>query len=258
MTRREIEIAISLEAGLVRRASMNLVSGKWLARSLREHYGVPAENIRVIPWGANIDSADVPNSSDIYRGSPGNVCSLLFLGTNWSGKGGDLAYETLQRLVDRGVPAELVVVGCQPPEGRAHEKIQVIGRLYKSDPADRRRISDLLRTSSFLLLPTRAECFGHVFCEAGAYGLPSITTKVGGVGEVVRDGENGMALPLSAGAEDYAETIAKLWFNHDEYRALSAGARRAFDERLNWDAWGRQVRAVLAEILDRDSQLNSI
>lgn len=251
LPRQSVQVQMSLEADLVHRATLNLVPTEWIAQSLRQHYDVPAERIRVVPWGANIDSGDVPRIEEVCRDSPGSVCSLLFLGVEWPRKGGDLAYETLQHLIRRGVPAELIVAGCQPPDGCAHEKMRVLGRLDKNDPAARRRISDLLRTSSFLLLPTRGDTFGHVFCEAGAYALPSITTRVGGVGEVVRDGENGMALPLTAGADQYAETIAGLWFDHDTYRELSAGARRAFDERLNWDAWGREVRPMLSKILGR-------
>src|SRR5436190_335365 len=81
----------------------------------------------------------------------------------------------------------------------------------------RRQLEKLFETSDFLLLPTRSECYGMVFCEASAYGLPSITTDTGGISGAVKDGENGFMLPLSARGQEYAEAIAKVYLDDQLY-----------------------------------------
>jgi glycosyltransferase involved in cell wall biosynthesis len=169
------------------------------------------------------------------------------VGVDWQRKGGDIALETLERLIGLGIPAELIVVGCEPPPGHDHECLTVVGRLKKNSAEHRRTLMRYFLCSDFLLLPTRSDTFGHVFCEAGALGLPSITTSVGGVGEVVRDGENGYALPFAATGADYAELIAAIWRDKDRYHGLSLGSRRAFDQRLNWDAWGSGVKEAVRQ-----------
>jgi glycosyltransferase involved in cell wall biosynthesis len=45
------------------------------------------------------------------------------------------------------------------------------------------------------LLPSAWENFPHTVVEALAVGTPVIATAVGGVAEVVRDGENGLLVP---------------------------------------------------------------
>lgn len=66
---------------------------------------------------------------------------------------------------------------------------------------------DILYRSHFLILPTEFEAFGIVFCEASAYGMPSIAANVGGVSQPIREGKNGFLLSPNATAEEYAEKI---------------------------------------------------
>src|SRR6266849_969607 len=103
--------------------------------------------------------------------------------------------------------------------------------------------------SDFLLVPTRADCTPIVFCEANAFGLPVITTDTGGVAEVVRDGENGFLLPYSARGAAYADVIAKAYRDDQRYAELVSASRTAFENRLNWDAWGATVKNILLKVV---------
>ncbi|HQW86639.1 MAG TPA: hypothetical protein PLH93_05610, partial [Flavobacteriales bacterium] len=80
-------------------------------------------------------------------------------------------------------------------------------------------------------------------------GVPCITTAVGGTPSSVRDGFNGMALPLEADADAYAACIAGLMLDHDRYRALAHGALNEHHERLNWNSAGLTLRRHLEELL---------
>jgi glycosyltransferase involved in cell wall biosynthesis len=127
--------------------------------------------------------------------------------------------------------------------------MKVIPYLDKNDPVQYKELEQLYLSSDFLLLPTRNECFGLVFCEANAYGLPVITTHTGGVPEVVIDGQNGFTLPLSARGADYARKIARVYRDDAGYAELVKTSRNAFDDRLNWDAWGIRVNTLITEML---------
>ena len=89
-----------------------------------------------------------------------------------------------------------------------------------------------------------------VFAEASAYGVPSITTDVGGVGGVVTDGVNGVRLPLAAGPDAYARVIADRFADAAGYGRLCRTARAAFVERLNWDAAGATMVALLRTVVN--------
>lgn len=235
-----------VEEAAIQKARLLIYPSEWAAESAVRDYGADRSKIRVIPFGANLE--EIPPRESVLQKKKSDRCELLFVGVDWVRKGGEIAVETLVKLREMGVPAQLTVCGCTPPTESARAMLTVIPFIDKHDDAQRRRLVELYSMSDFFLLPTRAESFGIVFCEASAFGLPAITTDTGGVSGVVRDGENGFMLPLSAGASEYARLISELWRDCEAYSALAHSSRAAFEQRLNWDAWGAQVNKLLAAI----------
>ena len=235
----------------LKKASAVIYSSAWAARSAIEDYGADPKKIHVVPFGANLDESPPEEVALVRKKS--DRCRLLFLAVDWSRKGGDIAFETLLKLEEMGVQAELIVCGCTPPEAFAHERMRVIPFLDKNDERQLKELGKLLMLVDFLLVPTRADCTPVVFCEASAFGLPVITTNTGGVSEVIRDGENGFLLPYEARGDAYAEVIARIYRDDDRYAELVQASRAAFEGRLNWDAWGAAVKQILADLLDHEN-----
>lgn len=150
--------------------------------------------------------------------------------------------ETLRLLRARGVEAELDVIGVTPPEG-AGAHVTAHGFLDRSRPAEMAQFERVLRRAHFLFQPS-FESYGFAFCEASAYGLPSLCLRIGGV--PVREGVNGHALPLGSGAHDFADRIEAYLGAPQDYALLRQSTRREYEERLNWDAWGRAVDGHLS------------
>jgi glycosyltransferase involved in cell wall biosynthesis len=232
-----------IERAAIAKARVLLYSTEWAGRSAIQDYGAATERIHVIPYGANL--TEPPTREEVGSRKVGAVIRLLFLGADWERKGGPIAVETLRALQKRNVRVELTVCGCTPPDASRIEGVRVIPFLDKRDEANSRQFRQLLLDSDLLLVPTRADCSPIVFCEASAYGLPVVSTDTGGVSGVVREGQNGLLLPLSAGGDEYAERIQALLRAEGRYEALARASRAAFEETLNWDAWGRQAARVL-------------
>jgi glycosyltransferase involved in cell wall biosynthesis len=239
--------ADAMERRSLERADRVMYPSAWAAASARDDYGITREKIRIAPFGANLD--DVPDGAGLASQKAEGECQLLFLGVDWTRKGGDTALAVVEELRGTGVPARLVVCGCVPPRPVDPEVVRVIPRLDKHVPAQAAALSHLLLRSHFLLLPTRQECFGVVFCEAAAHGTPSLATNTGGVPDAVAHGESGFLFPLDAPPSHYAATIRSLLENRTRYEALIASSRRAYDTRLNWHAWARAAAQTIAEVL---------
>ena len=157
--------------------------------------------------------------------------------------------DSFKGLRERFGDAELHIAGCSPPQAQGVEGVIVHGRLDKSDPEQAARLEALFRDSSFFIMPSRQEAYGLAYCEACAFGLPPIGADTGGVGTIVRDGENGLLLPLDADPGDYVRAIGTMWSDAAAYRDLQIGARESFEARLNWRAWGDQIEQELLRLI---------
>jgi glycosyltransferase involved in cell wall biosynthesis len=126
-----------------------------------------------------------------------------------------------------------------------HPYMEVIPFIDKNISQDYGLFVQILSSVHFLLLPTRADCTPLVNCEANAYGVPAITTNVGGISEAVKDGINGYCLPIEAGGAEYALLINSLFSNKEKYHQLIESSRRRFDEELNWDTFAAFFQEAL-------------
>lgn len=232
-----------LEKRSLRKSSLILFSSRWAAQSAINDYNTPADKIEVIQMGANIDVA--PDRDMIFKKEKNKTLTLLFLSVDWDRKGGAIAFDTLKELHKSGIKAKLIVCGCTPPVGFTHPYMEVIPFLDKNLPDDYNHFVHILSSSHFLLLPTRADCTPIVNCEVNAYGMPAITTDVGGISDTVKDGINGYCLPLDAGGREYASLIAQIFLDKDRYHKLIQGSRDRFEEELNWDKWAETFQQVL-------------
>jgi glycosyltransferase involved in cell wall biosynthesis len=232
-----------------KKAQAFIYPSEWAAHSAVRDCHVSEQKVYVVPHGANFEN--IPSKDVVLAKKKSDKCRLLFIGREWERKGGDIAFETLLRLEELGIQAELTVCGNTPPKTSTHERMKVIPFfLNKNDEKQLKELEKLYMRSDFLLVPTRQEIFGIVFCEASAFGLPSITTDTGGVSGAVQDGKNGFRLPYSSGGEEYAKLIADIYCDDQRYAELVRSTRETFDERLNWDAWGATVRKILLNVLD--------
>lgn len=237
-----------VETRAIAKAAAIIYASEWAARSARDAYGAPAEKLHVIPFGANLDDVP-PRDAVLAERGDRDRCRLLFVGRDWQRKGGDIAYEALRHLREMGIDAELIVCGLRTPPPIDDPDVRLVGSLSTQVAADRRALADLYREADLFLLPTRAECAGVVFSEAGAFGLPVVSTDTGGVATVVQDGVTGRLLPPSAGGADYARAIRALLADPARLMRMRVASRDAYEARLNWDAWGAAAGAAIRNVL---------
>ncbi|MGP8022618.1 MAG: glycosyltransferase family 4 protein [Methanobacterium sp.] len=236
-----------IEKSAIRKADLILYPSSWAAHSAIKDYKSDKSKVYIIPFGANIDES--PSKKIIMDKKKSGNCKLLFLGVDWKRKGGEIAFETLLELETMGFIAELTVCGCIPPKKCVHDRMTVIPFLDKNDKVQSKELNNLFLKSDFLLLPTRSEAYGVVFCEANAFGLPVITTDTGGVSSVIESGKNGFMLPINAKGIDYAKLIKDIYQDDEKYYGLVLSSRETFEEKLNWDSWAKTVCKLINRIV---------
>lgn len=241
---RTVEQGHKVERRALEHCSAAIYASEWAARSAVHDYGADAAKVHVVPFGANLDGLPTEAQAHaLIARRPRDSCRLLFVGVDWERKGGPLAVETARTLNERGLPTELVVVGCEPP--LVEDFVRVSGFISKTRSAG--QLQAHLAEAHFLILPSRAECYGIVFVEASAYGVPSLATSVGGVPTAVRPGVNGALFDLAAAPEEYADFVESAM---PHYESLARQSVREYHDRLNWTTSGAAVQRILDAVVD--------
>lgn len=232
------------------RCKLAIFSSEWAANSALEVYGTSREKVKVVPFGANIHT--YPSQAeihDIIRQRDKRKIKLLFLAKSWERKGGDVVLAVTKALHEAGHAVELTIVGYTPPQAAAlPDYIKCLGFISKHTPEGKCRIQQLLAETHFLFVPSRAEAYGIVFCEANAFGVPCLTTYVGGIGTVIKDNINGMTFALEASPAHYCEYITTLMQAPHRYETLALSAYHEFKTRLNWQSAVQQVKKLIDEV----------
>lgn len=238
-----------MEQAALNRCSLVVYSSEWAAQSAREYYQIDNEKVKIAEFGANLSI--VPEAEAVYdsiQKKSMEVCRLVWFGTNWERKGGDIASETARRLNDAGLETELIVIGYNPP-GEIQELpfIRTIGFVDTSSAEGARFIGDQLSQTHFLILPTIADCTPHVIAEVNAFGVPCLINEVGGTASMVYEGQNGHLFPKGGGAELYAEMIHDYAIQKRDYQSLAKNSRKTFDQRLNWEVLAKKVCGFVSD-----------
>ncbi|MDQ3866460.1 MAG: glycosyltransferase, partial [Actinomycetota bacterium] len=189
------------------------------------------------PGGARERLPDEGNAARLEAFLSGAEPTVVYVGKLSREKGVHLLLEAL-----RGVDARAVVVGFGPARGAlerdADERVLFTGAL------EHRHLKHLWPLADVSVTPSVfPEAFGMVAVEAAACGSPPLVARHSGLAEVAAGLEaeyprehRALATFASGDADDLARTLrAILALPLDEWRRLSAAARRAAETRWSWE-----------------------
>lgn len=215
---------------ICRRAVSCCTAGDWAARSVVADYGVAADRVHTVGFGAN--AAPAPAGRDW------SVPRYLFVGREWERKNGPAVLDAFAA-VRRKVPGStLTLVGGHPPVSA--DGVHGAGPLAPGHAADRAQLVALFEQSTCFVLPSLMEPFGIAYVEAGMAGVPSIGTTVGGAATAIGDG--GTVVDPADGPA-LVEAMLRL---SDPAEAQALGARaEAHAARYTWEAVARRLLAAV-------------
>lgn len=111
-------------------------------------------------------------------------------------------------------------------------------------------LPDLMTASDVVCLTSCAEALPMVILEAMAVGRAVISTDVGGVADVVADGETGFVTAVDQG-EGLADALCKLVLDPELGRMLGAAARRRYEEHYSLEHMADRYAASIHEELQK-------
>jgi len=227
---RALERLYAWERRLYRDALHVFSQGTPAARSVVSFYGVPEDRVSVVGGGANFDV--LPERTGAQRDPV-----VLYVGADWARKGGDVLIRAFRKVRARNRHARLQIVGTSEPA--PEPGVEVVGFV-----SDRGRLSELYAKASVYCLPSRYEPYGLSIAEAMAHELPCVVTRVGGLADVVLDGQTGLVVPPED-EDALADALLRLLDDPVYARRLGTNARSRVETHQNWDAVVERMTPVL-------------
>lgn len=231
-TPRVTALAERYEARVFDAATIVVAQSEWAAGAIRDRYALGAERLRVIPFGIMPPVFIERKVREPFE--------ITFTGNTMLRKGGTQLLRVFRerRWHERGVVLNLVTRDEVPdlPGVRAYPDLR---------PGDPRLVEMLARTAVFAL-PSEIDKSPYSVLEAMFAGVPVVSTWVGGVPEMVLDGETGLLVPIG---DDHALAVAieRLLDDPAERERMGAAARALAMERFDARKTTVALLAVIAE-----------
>ena len=173
----------------------------------------------------------VPNGVEIRRRRDFEGEKLLYVGRLTRKKGVEYLISAMKLVRD----VDLLVVGDGPDRDRLERmalglRVEFVGQIAPD------RIYQYLMQAKILILPSLYEGMPNVILEAMAVGVPVIATRVGGIPDLVKDGETGLLVEPGS-VDELTQGIKKLIEDDDLRKKL---ANNSFEEAKKY-TWGRVV-----------------
>jgi glycosyltransferase involved in cell wall biosynthesis len=150
-------------------------------------------------------------------------------------KGHPVLFEALSELVNGPLlNAHLMMVGDGPDEGMLKEQVQALGleRSVSFFPFTNEPNYVFERIDMTVLPSLYKEGLPNVLLESMAMGVPVVSSDIGGVSEIVLDGETGyMVEPGDKAA--LAVAIKKVWEDQDTYQEMRIKARKLIEKQFD-------------------------
>jgi glycosyltransferase involved in cell wall biosynthesis len=218
----------------------------FLARELSEL--APGARDRVVVIHNGIDPEATLREMDAASAPPpGDRPYVACVATFESKKGLDVLVRAFARVAAALADTDLVIVGREESEHAEIERLVegagLAGRVHLFTDVPHAAALRIIRSARALVLPSRREPFGLVLLEAGLLGVPIVASSVGGIPEVVLEGQTGRLVP----PEDeraLADAIAAAVRERDESRRLGDAMRERVLKQFSWDAAFEKYRAV--------------
>lgn len=229
-----------------------IVPSKVIARHMIEDFKVLPGGIRCIPRSVDLDKFSIKKGEHSSAVFP----TIAIIGRITPLKGHTFFLKAMAKVV-RSVPhARIWVVGDAPARKAAYQQELVLlaRRLGMENRVEflgnRRDIPQILAETDILVLSTvTQEAFGRVILEAQAAGVPVVATRVGGVVDIIDDGETGL-LVLPKDTEAMADAVIRLIHDRPLAQRLAAQAEVKLRNHFTLAHMASSTVKVYEELLD--------
>ena len=209
------------------------------------------DKVVAIPNGIDFDEFDLPYSKEDCRkllGLPFNKKILLFIGNLVPQKGTDVLLQAMTMILKELPDTLLIVAG----KGNMRKKLQELSLrlgietnvIFSGYLGDEKRF--YYKASDLFVIPSLLDCFPIVNLEAMACGIPIVASKVGGIPDAIKNGENGL-LVRPGSPNDLSDAIIYLLQNERERKLMGENGKKKV-KCYSWEKIAEDTEKIYKEL----------
>lgn len=230
-----------------------ITSGQTIKDVMVQRNRMLSERIVAIPAGIEVSRFSpgidpTPVYQEFGLRAEDFIIGIVAVLRSW--KGHQYLIEAVGTLVERGLPAKLLIVGAGPQERNIREKVQ---RLQLEDhvllTGYRRDVPALMSTMNCVVLPsTGSEATSQVLPQAMSMKVPVVGTEVGGISEVVINHETGLLVP-PRDSRRLSEALVWIYEHPEEAAAMAERGYHYIHANFTFDKMIERTEQVYLSLL---------
>ena len=247
---RHVSIPIRRRRALIYRLADRIIASGTVVKALVEAAGVPAARVVSIPAGIDTARFHGSVSGERVRAEFGRGPLVGLVANIRGSKGHQVLLEAAPRVLAERPDVRFLIVGDGVGFDDVRRSAAARGLAERvAMTGFRRDVPEVMAALDVLVLPSlRSEATPQVVPQALAVGVPVVSTAVGSIPEIVRDGETGRLVP-PGDALALAEAILDLLRDPARARALARAGQALVRERFTFEGMMRATTGVYEEIL---------
>lgn len=242
------------EKWLWRFADHHMTNTVQLKRRLIGECGVPEAHISVIHNGVDVGFFSPPPDGERERVEYGNGPVVLCVARLVEDKDHASLLHGYARIAADHPDAQLWLVGDGPLESNLRKRARKLleGAGVSQDCIrfipGQLDLREIYARASMLVLPSIREAMPNVVLEAMACGLPVVATRVGGLPEMVAEGETGLLVP-ARDPEALGNAVGRLLAEADLRRAMGLRGRERAENAFSWRAMVERFSTLVESLV---------
>jgi hypothetical protein len=249
-----------LEDSTILRSDLVTCSTRKHQEIIFNEIGLDSKNTEIIPLGIPLPDFKQDNSKNEHP------LTVLFIGRLENRKGVHILLKAIPCVLEEAPDTKFLIIGRDTyinedfisfsgEEGHSFKNKLIKGtpekylkNVYFLDYVDNKTLAQYYSSCDIFVAPSLYESFGFIYIEAMSYAKPVIGCGVGGVPEVIKDGQTGILVP----PEDHlslAEAIIRLTKNAELRMKIGINARKHVENNFTRDRMVENTLAAYQETL---------
>jgi len=244
------------EERMLERSNKIIAVSDFTRRELLQYYAVKEDKIRVIHNGVDVNkfqpAGDKRRAKEELGFNPDDLI-VLSVGRLYARKGLFTLIESMPAVTRKFPRAKFVISG----KGQSNEMKKLVAHAQKLGVRDNlvftgyypdRKLPRLYQAADVFAFSTFYENLPFAVLEALSTGLPVVTTRVGGIPEMIEDGKNGF-LVQPFNSRELSDRILCFLEHPGAASEMALSARKVIEERFDWRLIVKKVLKVYDEAL---------